>query len=1059
MSRWLHLESNAVGLDTDTILNMKLDGIKEQLVTMQRQHPATPHEDTNTTLGLGEAHILPQSLESTENADDGFQESSKELNSENEYFQEALKECVQSAHEFVSSTRTVIESRASAAGSTTGLGLASEAGQNFATERRLDIEEWIAVPLHTETNSRDRIGLGYSEPSSLSRAERRFLEVCEEIEQLGRDGKNDKAAVIGMSYLQELWDHYSSRLREHYTSDSYQVTYMTEEMHGQQLRKNILESQGRGFIGPERSSTGTYSILHFLAHIGCSAEFRLSLIRTNIDPNVRDHVRKTPLIRAAHMGHKSIVACLLDLTDIAVNTPDSQGCTALDYATLNNDTDTVELFLKHLEREPVRDDHYLSRPFQLAARNGRLSVMKLLVTRPELDINHRGEDQETALHSAIIKDQFAIVQFLLKQPDIDIEKTAWTEHTPLLFAARYSKYSILHLLLDRQDINVNSCTSQGRTPLSYIAARGSKEIAGRLLQKGGDPDIPDQLRNIPIVLAASRCLLLRNRALRYPLEKREPEKHFELVEEFLNFYGIKKPALPIMHRYVDLCTQYIEQKSAGTNSLADLDLGPQWFEKVSSSHIHMEGEQTPSRITPATQPEIGSPELSDYESHDDSISITSTVLSEQKDEYPVEAILAEKKIKDITKYLVKWKGYPEDRCTWETRSTFQGDKESIFHDWEIQKMRVSRGLAKPFDVPAFEKGVDVRLEGVQQRKFRRRAKRRQVPEINTDPSLSESMQNLKFGERHQETEIGHANPTMSSIDQDSLSLPCCWHFLLDFHPRVPTENLFSMKKILDDHCFELQIKDIVPTSQITAVTSEYEASIALYLEDDPTRLHNPPKAIMAMAMLWQRPNPTLVLGPSHSGKSKFIWLTCGNVQRRIKATANGEGIALNATQLLTSDPQFIITGTWLNGIYCPIVEIRYKSPNFFTAQALEFFARRFAIDLKMIICTLPFPPQELWEYTGGLGGLSVFQVIRDLQLLNTRRISVTYVTVGGPDWIDAKSYSIKRLGNISNSYEKTIQLPDDKSPDLEKLEVSRCSDSADAIAIFTGSSEIPKLGV
>lgn len=920
------MESNSIGLDTDAILNMKLDGIKEQLATIQCQHPTRPLEDTKTPPERGEAHIVLQPSKTMEKADESSQESSKEHKSEDEDFQEVLKECVQSAHEFVSSTRTVIGSRASAAGSTTGFGLASEAGQNFATERRLDIEKWIPTRLHTDTNSTDREGLGSHEPSGLSRAERRFVEVCEEVEQLGRNGNNDEAADIGMDYLQELWDHYGSRLREHYTSGSYQATYMTEEMHGQQLRKDILESQGRGFIGPERSSKGTYSILHFLAHIGCSAELRLFLIRTNVDPNVRDHARKTPLIRAAHMGHRPIVASLLDLTDIAVNTADSRGCTALDYATLNNDTDIVELFLRHLEREPVRDDRYISRPFQLAARNGRLSVMKLLVTRPELDINHKGEDQETALHSAIIKDEFAVVQFLLKQPVIDIEKTAWDEHTPLLLAARYASYSILHALLDRQDINVNSCTSQGSTPLLFIAARGSKEIAGRLLRKGGDPDIPDRLGNIPIVLAASRCYLVPGGAPKYRQEKREPEKHFELIEEFLKFYGIKKQTSQIMHRYVDLCTQRMEQTSAGKTPLANLDLSSRWFEIASSNHKNKEDAQLPLRITPL------------------------------------------------------------------------------------------------------------------------------VSETEMDPSLAQSVQTMTFGGSHKDTSINYHGPTMSSVDQDISNSPKYWRSLLGRKSDLSVNDLYLslIKSALDDHCSDMQRNGIVTASQITAVYSEYETRIGSYLQFNPSRLVDPSKFIMAMAMLWQRPNATFVLGPSHSGKSKFIWLTCGNVQKRIKATVNGDGIASSA-----SDPQFIVTGAWLNGGYCPVIEVRCKSIQFLTAQALNLFARSFGIDVTRIVCTIPYPPKESWkEYTGGFEGVSDFQVIRGLQFLNSKKIPVTYVTVGGPDWIDTKSFSLKRLGIILDSYEKTMQLhDDDMSEDLEKLEISLVSTSADAVEISNRSLE------
>ena len=50
---------------------------------------------------------------------------------------------------------------------------------------------------------------------------------------------------------------------------------------------------------------------------------------------------------------------------------------------------------------------------------------------------------------------------------------------------------------------------------------------------------------------------------------------------------------------------------------------------------------------------------------DDDISITSTVPSEPKDEYEVEVILAQRTFAVGEMYLLKWVGYPYERCTWE----------------------------------------------------------------------------------------------------------------------------------------------------------------------------------------------------------------------------------------------------------------------------------------------------------------------------------------------------------------------------------------------------------
>lgn len=106
---------------------------------------------------------------------------------------------------------------------------------------------------------------------------------------------------------------------------------------------------------------------------------------------------------------------------------------------------------------------------------------------------------------------------------------------------------------------------------------------------------------------------------------------------------------------------------------------------------------------------------------DDSISITSTLASDQYEEYVVEGIIAERDNDGIMEYLVRWEGYPDERCTWEPRSSFQD--ESTMLDWETQKMRVSRGYAQPCDVEALLNRVEKWIVSTNQRTARRRAKR------------------------------------------------------------------------------------------------------------------------------------------------------------------------------------------------------------------------------------------------------------------------------------------------------------------------------------------------
>lgn len=109
-------------------------------------------------------------------------------------------------------------------------------------------------------------------------------------------------------------------------------------------------------------------------------------------------------------------------------------------------------------------------------------------------------------------------------------------------------------------------------------------------------------------------------------------------------------------------------------------------------------------------------------SDEDSISLTSTISSakEENNEYVVEGILAERDDDGVTKYLARWEGYPDERCTWEIRSHFT---DVTLLDWETQKMRVARGYAESYDVEALLDRVKAWISAAKQRKSRRRAKR------------------------------------------------------------------------------------------------------------------------------------------------------------------------------------------------------------------------------------------------------------------------------------------------------------------------------------------------
>ena len=111
-------------------------------------------------------------------------------------------------------------------------------------------------------------------------------------------------------------------------------------------------------------------------------------------------------------------------------------------------------------------------------------------------------------------------------------------------------------------------------------------------------------------------------------------------------------------------------------------------------------------------------------SDEDSISVTSTVSSVKQDVYPLHKILSERVVNGESQYLVKWEGYPIERCTWEAEENFQND--ATLPEWKLTKERIKNGLEKPFDLEWFKHVIEDSIEATERRKARREAKRRRV---------------------------------------------------------------------------------------------------------------------------------------------------------------------------------------------------------------------------------------------------------------------------------------------------------------------------------------------
>lgn len=101
----------------------------------------------------------------------------------------------------------------------------------------------------------------------------------------------------------------------------------------------------------------------------------------------------------------------------------------------------------------------------LAARQGHITIVQNLLSMTGIHINTANEMGNTALILAANNGHTTIVQRLLSMPNIDINAKNFRGDTALILAARQGHITIVHSLLSMTDIHVNAKNDYGNTAL------------------------------------------------------------------------------------------------------------------------------------------------------------------------------------------------------------------------------------------------------------------------------------------------------------------------------------------------------------------------------------------------------------------------------------------------------------------------------------------------------------------------------------------------------------------------------------------------------------------
>lgn len=305
---------------------------------------------------------------------------------------------------------------------------------------------------------------------------------------------------IAGDFVQDIvWNMSHDMINLRSIPDKYTALSLAVEYGHEEFVRVVLRS---GDTDVNLKNGGWYSTpLTTAVSSGSETIIRLLLERGDIDVNLPDNFGVTPLMIAAEKVDQVIIArILLEKNDIDVNAEDNCGKTALVHAIEVGATKVVRLLLERSDIDVNRGGGYeydIERDYKsptlcFAAWDNRESITRMLLARPDVDINAPDEFGRTPLSLAAKWNQLSIVQLFLERSDIDVNRGAVvtdelyqeqpaSQRSPLAIAAEEGNEAVVKALLDRPGVDVNMADGSGQTPLSLAVSNNRVEVVRLLL--------------------------------------------------------------------------------------------------------------------------------------------------------------------------------------------------------------------------------------------------------------------------------------------------------------------------------------------------------------------------------------------------------------------------------------------------------------------------------------------------------------------------------------------------------------------------------------------------
>src|SRR3990172_1434828 len=111
-------------------------------------------------------------------------------------------------------------------------------------------------------------------------------------------------------------------------------------------------------------------------------------------------------------------------------------------------------------------------PLHVAARDGKIDAIRVLVKDCQADVNAKDNYGDTQLHWAARYGQVDVIRVLVNECRADVNAKDNYGYTPLHWAARYGQVDAIRVLVNECRADVNAKDNYGQTPLHKAALGG-----------------------------------------------------------------------------------------------------------------------------------------------------------------------------------------------------------------------------------------------------------------------------------------------------------------------------------------------------------------------------------------------------------------------------------------------------------------------------------------------------------------------------------------------------------------------------------------------------------